>query len=87
MCGRRGRGACVLMWLDCAVDGCYRYHQTRTNSLVLYHFVGSPAHSTDYMNVLHRFMTEIKALCGIAEDVPSTLVNLQKKFPQVGIRA
>ena len=64
------------------VDG--SYHRTRANALVLYHFVGSPAHSTDYMNVLHRFMSEIKQQCSIAEDVPSTSINLQKKFPQVG---
>ena len=60
------------------------YHRTHTKSLVLYHFVGSPAHSTDYMNVLHRFMLEIKNQCpAIAEDVPSTATNLQKKLPQV----
>jgi hypothetical protein len=71
-----GKSSMLTQWI-------LKYHQRRANALVLYHFVGSPAHSTDYMNVLHRFMTDIKTYCHLAEDVPSTSTNLQKKFPEV----
>ena len=71
-----GKSSLLIQWIQ-------RFYRENKNTLVLYHFVGSPAHSTDYTNILHRLMAEIKRECRIHDDVPSTLSNLQKKFPQV----
>jgi tetratricopeptide (TPR) repeat protein len=51
------------------------------DELVLMHFWGSSAGSTDLGNMLARLMGELKERCEISQDLPQTEAELRQAFP------
>ena len=59
----------------------------RTRSLVISHFVGASAGSTDVSRTLRRFCHELKAGAGLGGDIPEDFEKLRKAFPEFLARA
>lgn len=58
-----------------------RHCRQRADTMIIYHFIGTPAHSTDYLMILYRMMCLLRFHGGINEDVPTQRSHLINKFP------
>lgn len=64
-----------------------KYQQEHSNDLVIFHFSGASARSTDWANMLHYVMGELKRFLNLQEEIPSDVNALRAAFPQWLYRA
>lgn len=77
ICGESGSGKSALV-CNWALGYVERY---KTERLVITHYIGSTAQSTDLAGLLRRIMGEIKSFYGVPDEIPTDLRSLIEAFP------
>jgi tetratricopeptide (TPR) repeat protein len=74
--GESGSGKSALL-----ANWALRYRKDHPDELVLMHFIGASADSTDLSRMLRRLMTELRRRLEIPEELPETDEKLRSAFP------
>ena len=69
-----GKSALVSNWA-------LRYQAKNPSDLLLIHFIGSTAESSDYTRILQRIMGELKRRYNLAGEIPTEAAQLCREFP------
>ncbi|MCB2202900.1 DUF4062 domain-containing protein [bacterium] len=74
--GTSGSGKSALL-----ANWAIKYEKSHPDQLILMHFIGASAASTDLVSILGRLMAELKERFDLPNEVPETEANLRNDFP------
>ncbi|MCB0711368.1 MAG: tetratricopeptide repeat protein [Ignavibacteriae bacterium] len=70
-----GKSALLSHWSN-------RYQKEHPESIIITHYIGATASSSDHINLLRRVMWEIQEQVGISEQLPTDPEQIVRQFPE-----
>ncbi|MGE3799834.1 MAG: tetratricopeptide repeat protein [Candidatus Kapaibacterium sp.] len=70
-----GKSALLSHWSN-------RYQKEHPESIIITHYIGATAASSDHINMLRRVMWEIQEQVGISEQLPTDPEQIVRQFPE-----